>query len=331
MSRVLVTGGAGAVGSWIQDALIDLGHDVLSIDNLSGGFRRNFNHKAVVSTVNLCNREATEEVIMKFKPEIVYHCAANAREGASFFDPANIVYANQVTFINTIESSIKAGSLKQFIFTSSMAAYGNQTPPFTEDMALQPVDVYGISKYSIEEMTKVLAECHGFDYVIIRPHNMMGPRQSIKDKFRNVAGIFMNRIMRREDIYIYGDGKQLRQFSYIKDSLPAYIKCMDIKNETINIGGTQEITVEKLALMVIKYMTDEENYPIKYLPARYKEVKYAYCNPAKSIALLGYKDSYGIEEGIKAMSLWAKGLGSQEWTTDKLSIPIAEKMPETWR
>jgi len=328
--RILVTGAAGFIGSYIQDALIFKGHEVLSIDNLSGGFKRNFNDKAKVEVFNLCRLEEAEWAIGRFQPEVVFHCAANAREGASFFDPAKIVFANQVTAVNTMEASIKAGSLKKFIYFSSMAAYGDQEPPFVENMTMKPCDVYGIAKYSMEETLKLLADCHGFKYTIIRPHNVFGARQSIKDIYRNVIGIFMNRIMRKEYLYIYGDGQQKRQFSYIQDSLPAFLSCIDkADNDVVNIGGINTYTVEEVAFAIIKAM-GYDTWPIYYTPERYKEVKFAYCNPQKSIDLLGYKENYTVEQGIQTMATWAKLIGPQEWSNEKLSIPN-ERIPETWR
>ncbi len=326
--KCLVTGGAGFLGAHIHQALVKLGHDVMVVDDLSGGFKRNIHPKAEYFLYDL---ERSKLFIEQFAPEVVYHCAANAREGASFFDPSKIVRTNEGAFADTLEGSIKGGKLRKFIFTSSMAVYGGQSPPFDEDTRPEPVDVYGWAKYSIEEMLKLLADCHGFEYTIIRPHNVFGPLQSIKDKYRNVISIFINCIMRGEPIHIYGDGFQLRQYSYIEDSLPTYIRCLDDKanDETINIGGIEEITLNKVASAVKRAM-EVPNHPVEYLKDRYGEVKYAYCSHQKSIDLLGYKDSVGWEEGIKRMVAWARWLGPQEWTRERLSIPN-DHIPKTWK
>jgi len=331
MSKIAITGGAGFLGSWIQDELIKQGHEVLSIDNLVGGFKRNFNQKATVEVMNLCQKGDVEWAFKRFEPEIVFHCAANAREGASFFDPSKIVMANQVATINVLESAIRTPSFKKIIYFSSMAAYGEQEPPFNEEMPLKPCDIYGVAKASMEATIKILAGCHVFKYTIIRPHNLFGPRQSIRDKYRNYIGICMNHIMRKEPIYIYGDGQQRRQFSYIEDSLPCILKCLDqCDNDIINIGGTFDATVEHIAFLTITAMFGEDRpYPIKYLNDRYGEVKLAYCDPAKSIKLLGYEDKIGIEEGIKRMAAWAWRLGAQEWIDEPLAIPN-KFTPITW-
>lgn len=329
--KICVTGAAGFIGSHIQDALIEQGHQVLSIDNLSGGFRRNFNPKADVAVIDLTVQSALDYELQRFKPDVIYHCAANAREGASFFDPVKIVMANQVATINVLESAIKVGSMQKYIQFSSMATYGNQTPPFCETLRPAPVDVYGWAKYSMEECVKILADCHKFNYTIIRPHNVFGERQSLRDKYRNVIGIFMNRIMRREPIYIYGDGQQVRQFSYIANSVPCYITCVDQCNgEIINIGGTVDITVEQLARYVIEAMGEDQTYPVIYLRARYGEVKLAYCNPQKSIDLVGFTDTIGLQDGIRNMARWAKTLGAQDWIDEPLAIPN-DWIPTTWK
>jgi UDP-glucose 4-epimerase len=182
----------------------------------------------------------------------------------------------------------------------------------------------------MEESIKMLADCHDFKYTILRPHNVFGERQCIKDKYRNYIGICMNHIMRNEPIYIYGDGQQVRQFSYIKDSLPCYIKCLDsVDNETINIGGTVEADIELMAFEIIKSMLGDLTHPIIYLPNRYGEVKMAYSDPSKSIDLLGYKDEIGISKGLKNMAEWAKALGPQDWIDEDLAIPN-KRIPRTW-
>ncbi|MFA5036742.1 MAG: NAD-dependent epimerase/dehydratase family protein [Candidatus Izemoplasmatales bacterium] len=331
MSKICVSGAGGFVGSHIQDEFIKQGHEVLSIDNLSGGFKRNFNDKATIEIIDLCNKGAVEWAFTKFEPEIVFHCAANAREGASFFDPAKIVMANQVATINILEAAIKTKKLKHFVFFSSMAGYGELEPPFSEDMSPKPCDVYGVAKISMEETVKILAGCHRFKYSIIRPHNIFGIRQSIRDIYRNVIGIFMNRIMRKEPLYIYGDGQQRRQFSYIEDSLPSFLKVLENGvNETVNIGGTVDMTVEHLAYMVTEAMLGDECYPTKFIPNRYGEVKFAYCDPSKSIRLLGYNEKVGIEEGIRKMAKWAKELGPQPWIEEHLALENGHT-PVTWR
>lgn len=333
--KILITGAAGFIGSHVIDGLIDKGYtEIYAADDLSGGDLENLDDKfkeIEFEQIDLSLKNKTDIYISHVKPDIIYHLAANAREGASFFQPLNIVERNYQAYMNILEPAIKYGLDKMILF-SSMAVYGNQQPPFSEDMKRIPVDVYGINKSAMEHTTELLSHIHDFDYVTIRPHNVFGPRQSLRDPYRNVIGIFMNRIMRKEPLYIYGDGEQNRAFSYIDDSLPCYIECMkdNVDGEIINIGGKSPISVNKLAELVCKYMNVQySRYPIKYLPDRPNEVKLAYCSWEKSANLLGYDEKIGLEEGISRMAEWAKEKGPQEWSEERLPL-WNEKAPIIW-
>lgn len=330
--KVLVTGSAGFMGSWIADTLVKEGREVFGIDNLSGGDIENCGCDYEMFTIDLAIASQVEKVIKKVKPEIIFHLASCAREGASQFQPLYVTQTNYQAFMTLIEPAIKYG-LEKFIFASSMAVYGNQKPPFNENaMQRMPEDIYGVNKAAIEHSIEILSDIHEFDYVILRPHNVFGERQSLRDVYRNVIAIFMNRIMHREPLYIYGDGNQIRAFSYIEDSLPCYIRCIDdnIKNEIINIGGKHPITINHLANLVCDAMDAPKEYPRVYLPTRPREVREAWCTWQKSVNLLGYEEEIGYEEGIRRMAIWAKKKGRQNWTDEKLPLQ-SDKMPRIWR
>ena len=329
--KVLITGSAGFMGSWIADTLVEKGEEVFGIDNLSGGKRENYSGDYEMFKIDLAVASQVERVIKKVKPEIIFHLASCAREGASQFQPLYVSQTNYQAFMNIIEPAIKYG-LDKLIFTSSMAVYGNQKPPNSEDMPRLPTDIYGVNKAAIERSIEILAEVHSFDYVILRPHNVMGPRQNLTDHYRNVVTIFMNRIMRNEPLYIYGDGKLVRAFSYIEDSLPCYVRCLDdnIKNEIINIGGMKPITINKLADLVCEAMNAPKDYPREYLPLRPREVRESWCTWQKSVEILGYEENVGYEEGIRRTAEWAKKKGPQEWTDEKMPLQN-DRMPRIWR
>lgn len=338
LNKILVTGGAGFMGSHIVSELTEKGYtQIYAIDDLSGGYISNIKDHIENKEIEFINQDLsdtnkTKEIIKSIRPNIIFHLAANAREGASFFQPLEIIKRNYMAYVNVLEPAIKYGLDKMILF-SSMATYGDQKPPFSEDMKRIPVDIYGINKTAMEHTTELLSYMHDFRYTIIRPHNVFGPRQSLKDPYRNVIGIFMNRIMRKEPLYIYGDGEQMRAFSYITDSLPCYVKCMDhkIDGEIINIGGMEPITINKLAELVCKYMNINPNtYPIKHLTDRPNEVKIAYCTWTKSRNLLGYDEKIGLEEGIEKMAQWAMKKGPQEWSEEELTL-WNEKAPSIWK
>lgn len=332
MPKILISGNAGFIGSYIQDELIKQGHEVYGVDNLQGGFRCNINQECKDTLILDLNNKGLHPWIETIKPEILVHVAASAHEGASFYDPVTITKDNFMGYMNMLESCIKAGGLKFVNCFSSMACYGDQESPFKEDMPLKPVDIYAVNKVAMELATRQMSECYGFKYSITVPHNCIGPRQSLNDPFRNVAAIFMNRIMRGETLYIYGDGNQTRQFSSISDALPSMIKMVDEKyhGERINIGGMQVFTVNKLLDLIVREFRDDFKIPeIVHTPDRFGEVKHAYCLPDKSIKLLGYED-YGIANCIKEMAAWAIKLGPQEWRKRKLAI-YSDRWPESWK
>jgi len=332
--RILITGAGGFMGSHITDALKSQGHIVYGVDDFSGGYPRNvsdewdFFSKFDIRSLELCKIIAND-----FRPEVIYHLAANAREGASFFQPYEVGSRNYGAYIPILESCIATGYLKRVILFSSMAVYGDANqPPFDERMLPTPIDPYGVSKLAMEETTKMLSECHGFDYVIIRPHNVFGSRQNLSDKYRNVIAIFLNNIMRGEPITIYGDGEQERAFSHISDSLPCYVNALyDATGEIVNIGGKESITVNQLADEIISaYLGKDAEWPVEHIPTRHGEAKYAYCTTEKSERLLGYKETVGWKDGIKQMVQYARSCGKQEWKLDHLPL-LNDKAPETWK
>ncbi len=329
--KILCTGSAGFLGSHIADEFSRQGNVVIGADNLSGGFMRNtLDHLCFF--IDLRDKHVTERLVSQFQPDILIHACASAREIGSLFEPLKSTEDNIVAYMNTLNACIKY-KVKKIVLMGSMAVYGNQKPPFTEDMSLMPEDVYGLNKTFMEHTTKVLSDIHGFKYTILRPHNVIGIRQSLADRYRNVFAIWMNRIMHGEkEIYIFGDGNQLRAFSPIEFSLPCYIRCLqpDTNGKIYNIGGIAPITLNEAAEMVIKAMGVEGKIEIKHLPARPNEVKYAWCDCKKSIDELGYKETKDLQTCLNEMATWAKSLGPQAWTNDKLEL-VNAKTPEIWR
>src|SRR3989344_9621072 len=153
--KILVTGGAGFIGSHLSDKLIQAGHRVSIIDDLSGGKKENFNHKLKFYQLDLRDAQKTDKAIKIIKPEIVFHLAANAAENKAQFSPIDITSRNWNTFINTLVSSLRVG-MKRIIVTSSIAVYGSLQTPFKETDRPEPEDLYGISKLAMEEALKVL-------------------------------------------------------------------------------------------------------------------------------------------------------------------------------
>jgi len=354
--NVLVTGAAGFIGSHIWTELLRRGHDVCGIDDLSGGFLENLvippganvpNYTCVYDdccdllrrngSLSTCGSLIFEGTAFKNGKGVdtVVHCAANAREGASQFQPNIVTRRNYMASVAVLTAAIRAG-VKRFVMFSSMAVYGeggSLGPPFDEDRDLEPEDVYAVNKVAMEQTTRILSGVHDCRYVILRPHNVFGERQSLCDRFRNVVGIFMNLLMRGEPLTIYGDGDQTRAFSYIEDSLPAFIYAIEnvdaLHGSAINVGGMESVSVNELAEAVQYAMNTRAQ--IRHLPDRPCEVKHAFTTYAKSVDLLGYSEKIGWGKGVIEMAKWAQEQGPKEWVNNDPLELEADSIPTVWR
>lgn len=217
--KILVTGSAGFIGSHLVDFLLAGKHRVYGVDDLSGGYRQNVNPKNTFYKLDLRNNNKTINLIKKIQPQLVFHLAADATEGRSQFTPLSSTERNYLASLNVLIASIKA-NVQRVVMTSSVSVYGDQKPPFDENMKPRPVDIYAVAKTAMEEATKILADVYGFEYTIVRPHNVYGPRQNLADPYRNVIAIFINCLLQNKRFYIYGDGQAKRSFSYIDDVTP---------------------------------------------------------------------------------------------------------------
>ena len=303
---VLITGGAGLIGSRLADWIIENkpNYDVVIVDNLSGGYIENVNENAIFYKVDCVDRKGIDEIFDKHKPTYVYHMAAYAAEGLSPFIRCFNYENNLLATANIVNNCIKH-DIKRLVFTSTMAVYGHGNPPFDEDHQPAPIDPYGVAKFACEQDIQIAGEQHGLDWCIIRPHNVYGVKQNIWDKYRNVLGIWMYQILNNKPMTIYGDGNQVRSFSYIDDCLePLWKSAVDNRasKEIINLGGTHDQTIN-FANQVLSSVTGYNE--TVYLEPRH-EVKYAHPTWDKSIRLLDYQDKTLLDEGLKLMWEWAK-------------------------
>ncbi len=336
--RVLVTGAAGFMGGHLVDALVSLKkHDIFAIDDLSGGYESNVDPKAHFTKLDLRDKKKVDAYIKKVKPELIYHLAADATEGRSQFTPISATERNYLAFMYLLVPAIREG-LKKIVVTSSMSVYGAQKPPFSEKMKKAPEDIYGIAKAAMEDAVEVMAKVHNFDYVIIRPHNVYGPKQNMADPYRNVIAIFINCLLNNKNFYIYGDGNQKRSFTYIDDFTPYMLKSgfsKKVNGKVINIGPTEEYSINELAKIILGVIFPNGKIPPRlqptYVPLRPQEVKEAFCTNTVAKELLGYKTSISLQKGIESMVDWAKKLGPQKfrYLKDGLELENAD-MPKTW-
>jgi len=328
MKKILITGVAGLLGSRLSDWIIDnTNYEVIGIDDLSGGFIENINPKVKFYKFNLTNLNKLKEVFKNENIEIVYHFAAYAAEGLSPFIRKFNYENNIIASSNLITCSIEF-NIKRFVFASSMAVYGDKyEPPFHEDLLQAPIDPYGVAKYAVEMDLKIASHQHGLNYTIIRPHNFYGINQNIWDKYRNVQGIWMYQILNNESPTIFGDGSQVRAFSYVDDSVIPFWNASqndNCKGEIINLGGTKEYSISDACNILIN-VTGQNIKPV-YLEPRH-ESKYAWATWDKSIELLGFEHKVNLEEGTAKMWEWAKKQPNREryvWPEYELNKGIYE-------
>jgi UDP-glucose 4-epimerase len=328
--KVLITGVAGFMGSHLADAFLAKGYDVVGIDNLLGGYEENVPSGVDFHNIDLDNLELIQPLFEDV--DLVVHTACTAYEGLSVFSPS-LVVRNTMQITTNIMSACVKSKVKKIVHLSSMARYGTQeVVPFVESMTPKPQDPYGIAKYGAELMIKNIADTHGLDYVILVPHNIIGPRQKFDDPYRNVASIMINRMLQGKQPIIYGNGEQKRCFSFMQDVTdPLMIACeTDVaRGRIVNIGPDEEfVTINELAYK-LSIILDFKLEPI-YMPGRPQEVFHANCSANLAREILNYKTTTSLEAGLVELVNWIKSKGAREFNYHLPLEFVTDKTPKTW-
>lgn len=328
MTTSLVTGGAGFIGSHVAGHLIDMGHQVVVLDDLSGGYEDNVPSGATFVRGSILDHALIDSLFSTHSFDYVYHLAAYAAEGLSHFIKRFNYTNNAIGSVNLINAAVNHQT-KCFVFTSSIAVYGAGQTPMKEEMTPVPEDSYGIAKLAIEQELRVSHEMFGLDYVIFRPHNVYGERQNIGDRYRNVVGIFMNQLLKGEAMSIFGDGEQERAFTHVRDVAPLIAESVDFaaaRNEVFNVGADVPFTVNNLARIVAAAMGMECR--IRHLDPR-NEVKSAFSDHSKSERVFGKQSATSLENGIRLMAEWVRAHGSRTSGVFE-EIEIMKGLPPSW-
>lgn len=329
MSNILVTGGAGFVGAHVTEELVKRGHNVLVLDDLSGGFVDNVVSGAEFVQGSINDVALIDRLFGEKQFEYVFHLAAYAAEGLSHFIKRFNYNNNLIGSVNLINAAVNT-NVKCFVFTSSIAVYGASPElPMTEETRPYPEDSYGIAKLAVEQELKVSHEMFGLDYIIFRPHNVYGEKQNIGDKYRNVVGIFMNQILQDRPMTVFGDGEQTRAFSYVGDIAPLMADSIDTPaayNQIFNIGADQPYSINQLAQAVAQAMGVAPN--IQHVPAR-NEVVHAYSSHEKVLRIFEERALTTLEEGLAHMAAWVHQHGARQ-SQEFEGIEVMKNFPKAW-
>lgn len=349
----LVTGAAGFLGSHVAQHCLDMGMRVVVLDDLSGGFSSNLPEGAEFVQGDIKDAALLENIFSQYKFNFVYHLAAYAAEGLSHFIRSFNYRTNLVGSVELLNHAVKH-KVECFVFTSSIAVYGSvndlsqmQNPNrtlstsghrsqssegFTEDDIPKPEDPYGIAKYAFELDLHAAKELFGIDFVVFRPHNVYGPHQNIFDKYRNVVGIFINQIAHGEPMTVFGDGGQVRAFSYIDDVAPVIARgplVPSARNGIFNVGADRPYTVNELAIAVAK-VWGVPGHPISQQPARL-EVEVAVSKHDKvRTHFPTSKIPASLEEGLEKTVRWYREQGRFFHPVEFQSVEIISHMPPSW-
>jgi len=295
--KILVTGGAGFIGSWVADAFLGDGHEVVIIDDLSTGRKENVPDGALFIKCDIRDFQEVEKIISDFKPDVIDHHAAQIDVRKSVNNPMHDAEINIIGTLHLIESSLKHG-VKKFIFASTGGAiYGEpEYIPADEKTEPFPISPYGTSKYAVEKYLSYYNYVYGFEYVALRYANVYGPRQNPHGE-AGVIAIFFSRIMSGKPCTIFGDGSQTRDYVYVEDVAKANLRSLDAPVGSYNIGTGVETSVNDLIAELKK--SSGTDFQVEYGEARPGEVQSISLDVKYAEKILGWTPSVELTQGIK--------------------------------
>lgn len=295
MAKIIVTGGAGFIGSNLVDALIKRGHNVLIIDNLSTGKKEYINSRADFFELDLLEFEKIQPLFESV--DFVFHEAALPRIPLSIEKPIETNDINIKGTLNVLMASREAGA-KKFIYASSSSALGGNTEtPMKEEGVCQPLNPYALQKYVGELYCKIFADIYKLPTVSLRYFNVYGPRQPREGSYVPVIGIFLTQKKQGKELTITGDGEQTRDFTHVFDVVRANILAMESekvgRGEVINIGAGNNHSINEIAKLV--------GGEITHIPLPSGEMRDTLADISKAKELLGWQPQITLEEGIKKL------------------------------
>lgn len=314
MKTILITGGAGFIGSHLADTTVAAGYRTIIFDNLSTGERSNVPKAALFVRGDVRRPKQVQSVFKKYPIDVVFHVAGQASPITSYKNPTYDIDENYVGTVHVVCASIAHG-VRRFLYASSMTVYGDvPNRPVAEAQRCVPISYYGISKYAAERFvhaTSVRNDLpHPFTVTSLRMFNVYGPRQSLTNPYQGVMAIFIGNILRNEPIVLYGDGKQSRDFLYIDDVVRAWITSLNAPasyNQVINVASGERISLLDLVRqLIILFGRDPKTYPIIHKEARSGEQRHMQADIRKAKKLLGFAPKISLDQGLRRTIAWAK-------------------------
>lgn len=305
--KVLVTGGAGFIGSNLIRHLIQEGNAVTVLDNFMSGFRSNLHPFPSVHIIegDIRDRDAVQRAVKG--NEIVFHLAASVGNKRSIDDPLSDAAINVLGTVQVLEAARQEG-VRKIVVSSSAGIFGElKTVPISENHPAEPDSPYGCTKLCEEKLSLTYAKLYGIEAVCLRYFNVYGPNQRF-DAYGNAIPIFVFRMLRGEPIVIYGDGEQTRDFVHVDDVVQANIKAADAQGVTgaFNIASGKRITVNRLVEIIAA--NNSRKVPIEHGPERPGDVRHSLADISSAHELLNYTPSVDLEKGIREYVEWASGL-----------------------
>lgn len=296
--KILITGGAGFIGSHLVDKLIEQDHEVVVIDDLSAGKKENLNPKAEFHKFDICNFEKIKPLFKNI--DFVFHLAAIPRVPISVKDPITTSNVNILGAINVFKAAIDA-KVKRIIFSSSSSVYGDQEKlPLEESMTPQPVSPYGLQKLVGEQFAVSFTALYGIPIVSLRYFNVYGPRTDLDSDYSLVLGKFLRLKKEKKPLTIFDDGEQTRAYCYVEDVVRATLSAMTSKKieggEVINVGSEKSYSVNYLSKLI--------GGEVEYLPPRPGDVRHTKADITLAQNVLDWHPKISFEEGIKKTKEW---------------------------
>lgn len=312
--NILITGGAGFIGSGLARRLLDAGAAITIVDNLATGFERNVPKGATFILGDVGDAELMRGVFERGRFDAVLHMSAQVSNIISHKDPWLDFKTNVGGTINVLEE-VRRHKIGRLMYASSMALYGTPKEiPVTETAPLQPLSPYGVSKMAAELLVHNTAKRNDLGFQLgvtsMRMFNVYGPGQSLENPYQGVVSVFISNLLRNEPITLYGDGKQSRDFVFIGDILDGWIAALDNEKsygERINLGSGQEATINDLIDSVLAaFGKDRTTHQVIQKPELPGDQRHVRADVSKAGALLGWKPKARLSDGLREAIAWGR-------------------------